>query len=163
MCFSGGFALAMATDPAVVAPVMSQPSLPLAITKSRRAAVDTSEADLDAVAGRCSAEGLRVLGLRFEGDSLVPAERFAYLKERLGDGFMAIELGETDGNPAGLESPLIREHHSVLTVSLDDDPGTPTRRAVDDVLTFLTERLQSPAAGEAIESPERDSASGDSS
>lgn len=29
MCFTGGFALAMATDPSVVAPVLSQPSLPL--------------------------------------------------------------------------------------------------------------------------------------
>jgi dienelactone hydrolase len=30
MCFTGGFALAMMTEPSVVAPVLSQPSLPLA-------------------------------------------------------------------------------------------------------------------------------------
>ena len=30
MCFTGNFALAMMTEPAVVAPVLSQPSLPLA-------------------------------------------------------------------------------------------------------------------------------------
>ena len=29
MCFTGGFALAMMTEPSVVAPVLSQPSLPL--------------------------------------------------------------------------------------------------------------------------------------
>ena len=29
MCFTGGFALAMMTDPSVVAPVVSQPSLPI--------------------------------------------------------------------------------------------------------------------------------------
>ena len=29
MCFTGSFALAMMTEPAVVAPVLSQPSLPL--------------------------------------------------------------------------------------------------------------------------------------
>src|SRR5580698_4135010 len=29
MCFTGGFALAMVTEPAMVAPVLSQPSLPL--------------------------------------------------------------------------------------------------------------------------------------
>src|ERR1700728_4735124 len=30
MCFTGGFALAMMTEPSVVAPVLSQPSLPIA-------------------------------------------------------------------------------------------------------------------------------------
>lgn len=141
MCFSGGFALAMATDPAVIAPVMSQPSLPLSITKKRRSAVDTSEADLDAVAGRCAAAGLRVLGLRFDGDPLVPAERFAYLEDRLGDGFMTVELDQADGNPDGLDSPLIAKHHSVLTTALNDEPGEPTRAALDQVLDFLTSRL----------------------
>jgi dienelactone hydrolase len=36
MCFTGGFALAMMTEPSVVAPVLSQPSLPLG--KKRAAA-----------------------------------------------------------------------------------------------------------------------------
>lgn len=35
MCLTGGFALAMATDERLLAPVLSQPSLPLALTKSR--------------------------------------------------------------------------------------------------------------------------------
>ncbi len=38
MCFTGNFALAMMTEPAVVAPVLSQPSLPLAAGSRRRAA-----------------------------------------------------------------------------------------------------------------------------
>ena len=33
MCFTGGFALAMMTEPAVVAPVLSQPSLPLPLDR----------------------------------------------------------------------------------------------------------------------------------
>ena len=141
MCFSGGFALAMATDPSVLAPVMSQPSLPLGIGKKRRASVDTSDADLDIIAGRCSAEGLRVLGMRFNGDPLVPAERFAFLRERLGDGFISVELEQEDGNPSGLESPLITSHHSVVTTALNDEPGEPTRNALDQVLEFFTSRL----------------------
>ncbi len=141
MCFSGGFALAMATDPAVIAPVMSQPSLPLGLTKKRKSAVDVCEADLDVIARRCSAEGLRVLGLRFDGDPLVPVERFAYLKERLGDGFFTIELDQADGNPSGIDSPLISSHHSVLTGALNDEPGEPTRAALDRVLDFFTSRL----------------------
>lgn len=141
MCFSGGFALAMATDPAVIAPVVSQPSLPLAVSPKHRATIDVSAEDLDTVAGRCAAEGLRVLGLRFEGDPFVPAERFAHLKRRLGDGFISVELDQADGNPAGLESPLISSHHSVLTIALADDAGEPTRAALDEVLDFLTDRL----------------------
>lgn len=37
MCFTGGFALAMMVDPAVVAPVLAQPSLPFAVSKKRGA------------------------------------------------------------------------------------------------------------------------------
>lgn len=141
MCFSGGFGLAMATDPIVVAPVMSQPSLPLGLRKNRKSAIDVSEADLGIVAGRCSAEGLRVLGLRFDGDPLVPTERFAFLSERLGDGFIAVELDQTDGNAEGLEELPITKHHSVLTSSLVDEPGEPTRAALDQVLDFFRGRL----------------------
>ncbi len=43
MCFTGGFALAMATEPAVVAPVLAQPSLPIAmLSKARAADIDMS-------------------------------------------------------------------------------------------------------------------------
>ncbi len=141
MCFSGGFALAMATDPSVIAPIMSQPSLPLPLGKKRRAAVDVSEADLGKIANRCSAEGLRVLGLRFDGDPLVPAERFAYLADRLGDGFIAVELDQSAGNPTALESPAVSSQHSVLTLGLIDEPGQPTRDALDQVLNLLQSRL----------------------
>lgn len=146
MCFSGGFALAMATDPSVVAPVMSQPSLPLPVTKKHRRAVDTSDAELDIVAARCAAGDLRVLGLRFNDDPVVPAERFAFLRDRLGDSFLGIELEQADGNPDGLESPLIRVHHSVLTTALNDEPGEPTRAALDQVIEFLVTRLEIGAA-----------------
>ncbi len=141
MCFSGGFALAMASDPAVVAPVVSQPSLPLPVSGSRRSAIDVSAADLDAVADRCAAEGLRVLGLRFNGDPVVPEERFAHLRKHLGDGFISIELDQEDGNPAALESPTVSSHHSVLTSSLVDEPGAKTHDALEQVLEFFRSRL----------------------
>lgn len=143
MCFSGGFALAMATDPAVIAPVMGQPALPLPVGKKRKRAIDVSDADLDTVAGRCAAQGLRVLGLRFEGDPFVSSERFAFLKDRLGDGFIAIELNQADGHPEALDNPLLRAHHSVVTTSLADEPGERTRAALDQVLDFFTNRLLS--------------------
>jgi dienelactone hydrolase len=137
MCFTGGFALAMAADARVLAPVMSQPSLPFGITKEQRHNIDVEPAALDAVVRRCEREGLRVFGLRFKGDPLVPAERFQFLRERLGDGFVAIELEQADGHPDG---PL-RKHHSVLTGALIDAPGERTRDALDRVLGLFREKL----------------------
>ena len=137
MCFTGGFALAMAVDPVVLAPVLSQPSLPFPISKRHRAGIDTSDADLSLVADRCAADSLRVVGLRFDGDPFVPGERFEMLRRRLGDGFVSIELDQSDGNPNG---PL-GHRHSVLTGDLIDMPGEPTRHALDTVLDLFRNKL----------------------
>src|SRR5271156_549418 len=48
MCFTGNFALAMMLNAPVLAPVLSQPSLPFAITKSRRPGLHASPAEIDA-------------------------------------------------------------------------------------------------------------------
>jgi dienelactone hydrolase len=136
MCFTGGFALAMATDERVLAPVLSQPSLPLRPIGSSRRSIDISPAELDTVKGRCSAEGLQVLGLRFRGDRLVPAERFAFLADELGDGFVAVEIDDESANPDAA-GPA----HSVLTEHLVDEPGQPTRDALDQVLELFRARL----------------------
>ena len=136
MCFTGGFALAMATEPEVLAPVLSQPGIPPGLTAAHRKSIGCSDEDLEKIAGRCSA-GLQVLGLRFEGDPLVPEERFAALRERLGSGFVAVELKQADGHP---KSPLAK-HHSVLTGSLIDEPGQPTWEALRAVLELFRSRL----------------------
>ncbi|MFT3922152.1 MAG: dienelactone hydrolase family protein [Myxococcales bacterium] len=137
MCFTGGFALAVAAEPCVLAPVLSQPSLPFAMTSGRRGSIDCEPEALDALAKRCAREDLSVLGLRFRGDPMVPKERFAYLREKLGDAFVAVELEQADGHP---RNPLPR-HHSVLTLSLIDEPGQPTRAALDRVLALFTDKL----------------------
>ncbi|MET0665419.1 MAG: dienelactone hydrolase family protein, partial [Acidimicrobiales bacterium] len=85
MCFTGGYALAMATEPALLAPVLSQPSLP--IGKKGAYGIDISRDDLEVVKGRCANEDLRVLGLRFTSDRYVPGKRFQFLHDELGDAF----------------------------------------------------------------------------
>ncbi|MFC7743898.1 dienelactone hydrolase family protein [Nocardiopsis composta] len=147
MCLTGGFALAMAVDDRLLAPVLSQPSLPLAVTARRRARIDVSAEELAVVKDRCANGGLRVLGMRFRGDRLVPGDRFAALRRELGDAFTAVELDDADANPDGLISP-----HSVLTEHLIDEPGQPTRDALDQVLDLFRDRLlsdrgQRPASG----------------
>ena len=136
MCLTGGFALAMAVEPAVWAPVVSQPGLPAPVTARKRAAVGLGSADLTAVKARTHG-GLCVLGLRFSADRGCPAERFATLRRELGEGFEAIEVDSSPGNPWGIP----QRAHAVLTVDLVDEPGHPTRAALDRVLGFLSERL----------------------
>lgn len=147
MCFTGGFALAMMTDPAVVAPVLSQPSLPLCLGPGgtrRRHGIDISPADLATARARLENEDLTVLGLRFHGDPLVPEERFDTLARELGDRFERIELQPEDAaRPEG--NPMAP--HSVLTVHLDDsDPDGPTRQVERRVIEFFKART-APAPG----------------
>jgi dienelactone hydrolase len=137
MCLTGNFALAMAVEPAVLAPVLSQPSLPLPVTRARRRQLHVSDEDLAVVRGRVRDEGLCVLGLRFTGDRLSPPERFAHLREALGDGFVAVEIDSSPGNPWDLPS----QAHSVLTEHLVDREGHPTRDALDRVLALFRDRL----------------------
>ncbi len=137
MCFTGNFALALMVDPVVMAPVLSQPSLPFGIGKERRAGLHLSDADLAVVKQRTAA-GVTVLGLRFTGDPMCPGERFAHLREELGDGFEGIEIDSSPGNPHGIK----RRAHSVVTNDLVDQAGHPTRAALDRVLAFFRERLQ---------------------
>ena len=136
MCLTGGFALAMMVDDVVVAPVLSQPSLPFPVNRAHRQALGISDDDVDRVVERVAA-GVCVLGLRFTGDVTSPPERFATLRELLGDGFVGVELDSSAGNPHGHR----RGAHSVLTEDLDDRPGTPTREALDQVLDLFRTRL----------------------
>ncbi|HXH58268.1 dienelactone hydrolase family protein [Iamia sp.] len=137
MCFTGGFALGMVADAPVLAPVLSQPSLPFALTGRNKADVGLSPADLEAALDACAAKDLRVLGLRFTHDRLVPPERFETLRRLLGERFVGVEIDSSPGNPWGHG----RAAHSVLTTELIDEEGQPTRDALDQVLDLFRTRL----------------------
>ncbi|MEY2451114.1 MAG: hypothetical protein QOD92_688 [Acidimicrobiaceae bacterium] len=139
MCFTGGFALAMIADAPVLAPVLSQPSLPFPIGVRRKRDIGLSDADLEKVKQKCAAQDLKVLGLRFTGDKFVPPERFTRLREELGDRFVEVVLDSSKGNPHGHRAAA----HSVLTEDLQDEPGTPTRDALDQVLELFRSKLLS--------------------
>jgi len=153
MCFTGGFALGMAVDERMLAPVLSQPAAPAPLGARRRAGLPVSPGDLDLVARRAREDGLCVLGLRFTGDRAVPAQRFETLRQALGDRFIAVEIDSSPGNPHGIRPGA----HAVLTVDLVDEPGHPTRAALEQVLEFFTQRLAPPApapgAGPAAPGP----------
>jgi len=122
MCFSGGFALGMMVDDIMVAPVLSQPSLPFVVGKARGADLNLSPDDVAVITQR-AADGCQVLGLRFTQDKLV-GSRFDTLRNILGDAFIAVEIPS--------QSP---KDHSVLTEQRDE-------ASVQRVLAFFTEKLK---------------------
>jgi dienelactone hydrolase len=133
MCFTGNFALGMMLGTKLLAPVLSQPSLPI----FGKTGLHASDEEIAAAKERIAVDGARILGLRFRDDPLCPAERFQRLRETFGAGFESIELDPASANPAGPKPA-----HSVLTNHLIDEAGQPTREALDRVLAFLAEQLK---------------------
>lgn len=136
-CFTGGFALAAAVDDSVLAPVLSQPSLPMPLTPRQRRDPGVSEDELRVIERRAATEGLCAMGLRFSADPMSPGERFTTLKARLGDAFEVIEIDSSRGNPDGIG----RMAHSVLTLEVREVDGNPAYEARKRVVAFLKERL----------------------
>ncbi len=122
MCFSGGFALGMMVDDIMLAPVLSQPSFPIARGRGEANGNIGLSPDDEAEVIRRAQDGCQVLGLRFIGDRTV-GTRFETLRRLLGDAFIAVELPSS--------SP---RDHSVLTEQRDEG-------SLERVLEFLADRL----------------------
>jgi dienelactone hydrolase len=142
MCFTGNFALTMMLEPAMLAPVLSQPSLPL----DDPAGLEIAPDELAAVRERLQRDDLTVMAYRFKGDRVCRAQRFAAYSQALGDRFIARELPDSAANP---DTPPFFEHvvacpHSVVTAHLIDRAGQPTIAARDEMLAFFAARLGSP-------------------
>lgn len=137
MCLTGNFGLAMMLDAPVIAPVLSQPSLPVGVTKAQRSGLHASRDEIAAAHDKINNHGARILGLRFKQDFLCRGERFERLRDEFGPAFECREIDACHANPnAGTPA------HSVLTTHLIDEVGEPTRAALDRTLVFLAEQLR---------------------
>jgi dienelactone hydrolase len=133
MCFTGGYALAMMTEPSVVAPVLSQPSMPIAAGSAKRAAgLDASSKEIACAKARLAAEDLTLMALRYKSDAFVPDARFDTLKREFGRRLDAVELDDEDAAPADIPP------HSVLTIHLKEDG--PSKAAETRVIEFFRTR-----------------------
>lgn len=141
MCFTGGFALGMLMDPELLAPVLSQPSLPLGLTAKHRADLGLDAGDLKDVKRRVESEDIEILGMRFTGDKLCPGVRFDTLSETFGDKFIRVEIDSSPGNAFGIRKAA----HSVVTEDLVDEPGHPTHDALVQMLAFFDDKLRASA------------------
>ncbi len=145
MCFTGNFALTMMLEPSMLAPVLSQPSLPF----DDPAGIEIAPDDLVAVRARLERDDLTVMAYRFEGDRFCRAERFAAYTQALGDRFISRVLPDSAANRGSL-SPffehVVASPHSVVTAHLIDEAGQPTIAARDEILAFFAHRLGSKCA-----------------
>jgi len=137
MCLTGNFALALMVDEHLMAPVLSQPTLPFAFTRAQHSAIHVSPEQLVTIKRRVG-EGAGVLGMRFTHDSLCRKPRFDRLRDELGEGFEAIEIDSGPNNAFGIPGKA----HSVVTADFIDEDGHPTRAALDRLLIFFDERLR---------------------
>ncbi len=131
MCFTGNFALSMMLEPAMLAPVLAEPTLPL----GDPAGLEIAPGELVAVRERLERENLTVMVYRFAGDKFCKAERFAAYREALGERFIGRVLPDSAANPdtAPFFKDVVASPHSVVTAHLIDEAGaTDDRRARRD-------------------------------
>jgi len=139
MCFTGNFALTMMLEPAMLAPVLSQPSLPM----NEAGGLEISPDDLAAVKCRLDREDLTVLAYRFQGDRFCTAQRFAAYENALGNRVVTKVLPDNAAHPSPppFFEKVVGCPHSVVTAHLIDEAGQPTTQARDEILAFFARRL----------------------
>ncbi len=139
MCFTGNFALTMMLEPAMLAPILSQPALPL----NDPGGIEIAPDEVKTVRERLEREDLTVLAYRFDGDRFCTAQRFAAYARALGDRFIGRVLPDSAANTD--VPPFFARHvrcpHSVVTAHLIDEAGQPTIAARDEILSFFARRL----------------------
>lgn len=139
MCFTGNFALTMMLEPAMLAPVLSQPSLPLNDPEG----IEIAPEEIAVVRQRLEREDLTVLAYRFQSDPFCRAGRFASYERALGSRFVQRVLPDSAANTdvPPFFARYVPSPHSVVTVHLIDQAGQPTLAARDEILAFFRQRL----------------------
>ena len=125
MCLTGNIVISLMVDERLMAPILSQPSLPLTFfSEEKKAALGVPQTDIDAAKAR----NIPVLGLRFKGDRVCTNARFDTLRREFGQNFDAFVV------PG--------DAHAVLTEHFRNEAGHPTREALDKVLALLKRQLK---------------------
>jgi dienelactone hydrolase len=127
LCITGSFALTMMLDEWMLAPVVSEPSLPFPIGKGRRASLPLADDEIAAIQAR----GAEILAFRFDGDTKSPQARYETITATF----------PLDARSNGRLTPTCPNAHAVFTSHYDDRPANCTRPALEDLIAFLRERL----------------------
>jgi len=130
MCLTGNFALSMLAEPWMLAPVLSQPSLPF----FPKSGLHVDKKTINHVKEHGCPP---ILGLRFTWDLLCPKQRFKNLEKTFPKHFKGIEIDSSPRNSHQI-SPT---SHSVLTLDFVDQKGHPTYLAMQETIAFLQHNL----------------------
>ncbi len=125
MCLTGNFAISLMADDSVLASVASQPSLPMFSQKS----LHMSDGDVSQISGRLDEHG-PMLSYRFEGDKLCTAEKFGAIDAAFNQDKERIKLTTVPGNK-----------HAMLTAHFIHEEGSPTQKALDEIITYFSGKL----------------------
>lgn len=145
MCLTGAFVIPLILEPCVVAPVISQPSIPFSTIylctglggTKWGCQLNVSDAEIAAAATRLGHENITLLAFRFEEDRLCPKTRFDRLREEFRSQLEAHEY-ECGSTLRRWFAP----RHSVLTEEYSASPHeNPSRAAFRRLCDFLRENL----------------------
>ena len=143
MCLTGGFTLTLMLEPSVIAPVLSQPSLPLPILGrySPRCLKSSLGTDPDSLV-KAAERNIDVLGLRFSEDWRCPPERFDSLGTLFKERFHVHPLASGQGTPfpSSAHSVLTYREHAPLSPAAAERAHL-LRHAYDSLTVFLRQRL----------------------
>jgi dienelactone hydrolase len=149
MCLTGAFAIPLIIEPAVVAAVAAQPSVPIdwrhlllgsaPVPASR--ALNVDDADIAAARARLEDGGAHLYACRFRADRLCPGRRMEHLQDTFPIGLTCQEYATPEWRNA-----LGRRAHATFTkeyrIAPKDDPEHPSRVAWRDLLAFLDRHLR---------------------
>lgn len=132
LCLTGNFALALADQPHLLAPVVSEPALPFAILPELRRDLGLDAKELQTLRQRLR-NGLPLAVFRFKGDPIVPNQRMATLQS------LVDSCGGKIAGNYNLE-PTCRGAHAVFTDHYDPDSAT-SKQAFAMLIQFLKAQL----------------------
>lgn len=136
MCLTGGFAIPLLVEPSLMAPVLSQPSLPINPILFK-GSPGCSKRDYEFACARIKREKIPVLGFKFSHDIISPNEKFKKLQKDLGSLFKGTIIDSGPFNPHN--NPILA--HSVFTLNYQDRDGHPTKEALNTLIAYFKERL----------------------
>jgi dienelactone hydrolase len=137
MCLTGILPLALLDQPRIVAPVLSQPAIPIPwmwpwpCIPSGERELGLSDSELKHARTRLIKEDMDVLVFRFGEDCLSPQARYNRLQEELGNHFLGHII-----------TSATKADHALFTDRYCDQDRHPTKQAYLTLTSFLHKRLR---------------------
>ncbi|MCB1179148.1 MAG: dienelactone hydrolase family protein [Leptospiraceae bacterium] len=135
MCLTGGFVIPMVVESSLLAPVLSQPSLPL--NPLFRNEIGCSKEDYETACSRIKKEKIKVLGFKFSEDILSHNDKFKKLETDLMNNFEGDIIDSSLGNSHKI--PFYA--HAVFTKDFVEQKDHPTYNAYLKLISYFKEKL----------------------